>query len=266
MLRNVALKLVRDQRRALIWWSLGLVALTALTVALYPSIRDSPELNQTVADLPEALRELTVGSESDFTSPAGYLNSRLFALMAPLLLTIYAINLGTGAIAGEEERRTLDLLLSTPVSRRWVVLQKCAGIAAVVAALTGAFWLALWIGARAAEMGIGAGSLAAAAVASALFAVVIGALAFALGCVTGRRAPSLAISAAVAAASYLLNGLAMLVDWLEPARWVSPFYLALGQDPLREGLSVGGTVALVAMAAVLVGVGLAGFERRDVAV
>ena len=108
--------------------------------------------------------------------------------------------------------------------------------------------------------------MAAAAVASALFSLVFGALAFALGCVTGRRGPSLAISAAVAVASYLLNGLAMLVDWLEPARWLSPFYLALGRDPLRDGLSVGGTATLLAMAAALIGAALVGFERRDVAV
>lgn len=266
MLRNVALKVVRDQRRALLWWALGLIALTAVTLAFYPSIRDSPEMNDAMADIPEALLALTAGGESDLSSPAGYLNSQLFGLMAPLLLTIYAVSLGVGAIAGEEEQRTLDLLLSTPVSRRQVALQKYAGLALVVTALTAAFWVALWVGARAADMDIDAGSLAAATAASGLFALVIGALAFALGCLTGRRGPSLAISAAVALASYLLSGLAAIVEWLEPARWVSPFYLAIGRDPLRDGLSAGGTVALVAMAAVLVVAGLIGFARRDVAV
>ena len=38
--------------------------------------------------------------------------------MVPLLLLIAAIGAGAGAIAGEEERGTLDLLLSLPVSRR----------------------------------------------------------------------------------------------------------------------------------------------------
>ena len=40
MLRSVATKLVRDQRRAMIWWTLGLIALTAFTLLAYPSVRD----------------------------------------------------------------------------------------------------------------------------------------------------------------------------------------------------------------------------------
>jgi ABC-2 type transport system permease protein len=102
MLRNVALKLIRDQRRALIWWTLGLIALTAVTLLAYPSVRDSPEMNNYMEDLPEAVVAL-FGNETDLGSPEGYLNSQLFSLMAPLLLAIYAVTQGTGAIAGEEE-------------------------------------------------------------------------------------------------------------------------------------------------------------------
>ncbi len=40
MLSNVFLKSLRDQRKPLIWWSVGLIAIAILTMLFYPSIRD----------------------------------------------------------------------------------------------------------------------------------------------------------------------------------------------------------------------------------
>ena len=48
--------------------------------------------------------------------------------MVPLLLMIAAIGAGAGAIAGEEERGTLELLLANPLSRRRLVLEKTAAV------------------------------------------------------------------------------------------------------------------------------------------
>ena len=63
----------------------GLLALVALNVAFYPSIRGDTTINDYVKDLPESLRSLFAGGELDIASPAGYLNSQVFALMAPLI-------------------------------------------------------------------------------------------------------------------------------------------------------------------------------------
>ena len=83
MRAEVALQALRERRRSLLWWSLGLLALVALNIAFYPSIRDDTSINDYVKDLPESLRGLFAGGELDIASPAGYLNSQVFALMAP---------------------------------------------------------------------------------------------------------------------------------------------------------------------------------------
>jgi ABC-2 type transport system permease protein len=119
---EVLAETLRERRRSLAWWTLGLVALVALNVAFYPSVRDSAGISDYGRDLPEAARALFAGGELDIASPAGYLNSQVFALMAPLLLLIFTIGAGASAVAGEEERGTLDLLLAHPLRRRaWVV-------------------------------------------------------------------------------------------------------------------------------------------------
>ena len=110
LLRNTFLRTLRDSRRALFWWSLGLVGMAALMIAVYPAVRDSPDLNKMVRDYPEALKAfIAFGGDLDYASGAGYLGSELFSFMVPLLLLVAAIGAGARAIAGEEERGTLDL-------------------------------------------------------------------------------------------------------------------------------------------------------------
>jgi ABC-2 type transport system permease protein len=48
-------------------------------------------------------------------------------LHGPLLLIIYSVAAGASAIAGEEDRRTLDLLLASPVSHTRVIASLPAG-------------------------------------------------------------------------------------------------------------------------------------------
>src|SRR4029450_3606157 len=119
---SVLTKTLREQRRALAWWAVGLVAACVLTTAFYPTIsKNAASFQKLLNSLPEGLRR---AFGENFASPAGYLQARLFSIFAPVLLLIYAIGAGSRAIAGEEEHKTLDVLLSTPVSRRRVLLDK----------------------------------------------------------------------------------------------------------------------------------------------
>jgi beta-exotoxin I transport system permease protein len=261
---SVFLKTLRDARRGFAWWSVGLVGLTAMMVSVYPSVHENAALNKLVRDYPKALRGfLGLGGALDYTSASGYLSIELFSFVVPLLLIIAAIAAGSGAIAGEEERGTLDLLLSLPVTRTRVVLEKLSALAVELAALGLVLWLALVVGARSAGMEIGAGKLAAATVNAVVLAIVYGALALLLGCATGRRGASIGVAAAAAVGAYVLNSLAPLAHVLAGGRKLSPFYYYAAHNPLRVGLEPLHLLVLVAAAAVLSAAAVAGMRGRD---
>ena len=90
MLRNVFLKTLRDQRRALLWWGIGLAVLAAFTVAFYPSFANTPGFDSILEEMPEALARAFMGEVTDLTSPTGYLNSQLFVVFLPLLFLVFA--------------------------------------------------------------------------------------------------------------------------------------------------------------------------------
>lgn len=263
MRAEVVLQTLRERRRSLLWWSLGLVAFVALNIAFYPSIRGDTSINDYVKDLPESLRGLFAGGELDIASPAGYLNSQVFALMAPLILLIFAVGAGADAVAGEEERGTLDFLLAHPLRRRHYVVQRVLALTALVAGLSAVLLATVWLGSLAVDLEIGFGRLVAASASVGLLALLFGVLALAAGSVWPGRARAIAVAAGVAVAAWLLDGLGQAVDVLDAWRPLSPYYQAIGRNPLREGAPWLGWGALAAATALLAAVAAAGLERRD---
>ncbi|MBE1494066.1 ABC-2 type transport system permease protein [Amycolatopsis lexingtonensis] len=265
MLRDILLKTLHDQRRGLLAWSVSLVLLVAMYVALWPSIRDQPSMGQFLQNIPEAMRALFAASGADMSTPTGYVQVELLSFMGPMLLLIYAITTGAAGVAGEEDRHTLELLMANPVSRTRVVLEKLAALVVGTVLLGLVTGLALVLEGRLAGLTLPIGHVAAAMLHMTLLALVFGALAAAIGGLTGHGTASRAIPAVVAVVAYVLNGLGPIVSWLRPAQKISPFYQYIGHDPLRTGVSLAAVLVAVLTTAVLAAVTVAGFRRRDLA-
>jgi len=265
MLRSVLSKTVRDQNRSLLWWGLGLIILTVVTMLFYPSLSEATELNDLLVD-DNPLIKAFIGDVPDLTSPEGFLNSQIFFLMLPLMFLAFAVAQGSGAIAGEEEKGTLDMLMSNPIDRWRVVIEKFGAMIVTVLALAVVTWLGLAVGAVAVSMEISYVKMAEATLAAALLGIAFGGFALALGSATGRRAMSIGVAGGVGAASYFLNALAPAVDGLELLRWLSPFYYYSSADPITNGLHLGHAGVLVALTAVLLAIAVVTFNRRDLGV
>jgi ABC-2 type transport system permease protein len=263
MLHSVAGKTLFDQRRGLLAWAISLTLLVGMYISVWPSMGGSTYKDM-FDQMPEAMRALFASNASDMSSPTGFVQVELLSFMGPMLVLIYAITAGSAAIAGEEDRHTLDLLLANPVSRARIVLEKLVAMVAGVLLLAAVLGLALMTGGPLSGMHLPAGGVAAAMLHMALLGLVFGALALAIGAGTGHAVASKAVPAVVAVVAYVVNGLASLVSWLEPVQKLSPFYQYAGHDPLHNGVSVAGVGVAVLTVVVLAAVAVWSFARRDV--
>jgi len=246
---------LRLRTRSFVLAGIGLMAVAAITGALFPAFGES--LGK--VDLPEGVGDLLGGG--DFASIQGWLDTEIASVYGPLVVAGSAIAAAAATIAGEEERRILALVLAYPVARTRLLLAKGAAIALLVAGLGVACWLGLLLSVALAGGGIGAGKLAALALHLAFLGLAFGAMALALGSLTGRRAVAAGGTAAVAVSMYLVNGLAPVVaDWLQ---YLTLFHYYEGGEPLRNGVDAGHLVVLAAVTAVLLAVAAAGFRDRD---
>lgn len=262
MFGNVFLKSLRDQRRALVGWSIGLALLVLLESALWPSIRDMPELNEFLASYPEPMRKLF--NLEDFGTGTGFLNVELFSTMLPILFIIFGISRGARGVAGEEEAGTLDVLLVTPVTPGQLLLEKAAALATAVAALGAVLYAAVLGSSAVFGLGVAAADLASGTVAMVLLGIEFGWLALAVGAAAGRRSAAVAVASAAAVAGYLLYVAGQLVETLRPWQALSPFDHALAGGPLGAGLPAAYLWMPVAAAAAIA-VALPVFAHRDIA-
>lgn len=265
MLRNVFLKSLRDQRISMMFWVIGTAAITLLTVLFYPSVKDVPEFSE-MFEGTEAVSRVFAGGFTDLTSPEGYLNSQIYALLVPILFLIFSIGRGSGAVAGEEEKGTLDILLSNPTVRFQILIQKFAAMVVAISVLGFVLWLSVVIGVTLVDMDLSLWRAAQVSLSGVLLGTLFGTLALMLGSAFGKRTRSTGLSGAIALGSYFIYALAPLVDGLEFLEKAFPYYYYIGADPLTNGLNPNHSAVLIGITGSLLVAAMVAFERRDLAV
>lgn len=262
-----ALPLVRrqlaDTWRGLIGWALGLAVVVGLYLPLFPSFGGGSQFVDIIDTLPpELVRALNY---DQITSGAGYTQGTVYGLLGFVLLTIAATAWGAAAIAGDEERGTLELTLAHGVSRVQVVGERALGIGLKLVALVA--WITVLVLAlnEPSELGLDGANIVAAGVALLGLAVLIAFVGLAVGALTGRRTLAIGAAAGLAVAGYAANALGNQSTDLEWLHAISPYHWAFGGAPLDDGLSASVAAPYVLAIAALM-VALIVFPRRDVGV
>ena len=260
--RGIYLKTMHDQWKLTAWIGFGLIAFSLYVTLLFPVIQDTSGLTEFMDQLPEFMLSL-IGGALDFTQPEGFLNAELFSLLSPLIVLVYAVVRGGAAIAGEEERHTLDQLLANPVSRVRVLLEKAAAIETGILILCIIQILAVLAGAAMAGFSIDGWLLIQAHVSLFLMGSVGAMMAAGLGAAFGKRSMASGITAGIFIVGWLLNAVQEVVDVLQWTRYISFFWHYNGNTVLVNGLIAWRAAFLLAIATVALAAGAARFRARD---
>jgi len=258
LLGSVFSKAIRD------WLTWTIVALVALWLigAMYVAIMSSSgeAYVSMLDDMPEALASM-YGSQDG--TAAGMALAGMYSLMAPLVLLAYAIGLGSSAAVGEEEARTLPMLLSSPLRRRSILLAKTAVVAIGVVVITAGMWLGMEASAAIFGLDLSGHDQLASAIQLVGMVLLFGALSLGISAWRGSSAMGIGIAAGVAVLSYFLTTMLPIVEELSDIARLTPWYLYSGAEALYEGLDPVLLAIAVAVAAVLFGAGARALDRRD---
>ena len=111
---------LRQMRRSLLGWGIGLGALVAVTIAFWPAFRGSSGISEAIDQLPSGI--VDAFGLAQFGTPAGFLRGNLYEFIVPLLLAVAAVAAANGLTAGEEDSGRMETYLSQPVTRQAVFL------------------------------------------------------------------------------------------------------------------------------------------------
>jgi len=266
MLASVFSKTLFDMRRGLIWWSVGLILTNLMIVLIFPSIQaSSAALTEYMNNLPPAMVAL-FGDIQSFNTMEGFLGLELFSFFLPALTLGFGIAYGGSVIGSEEDSGTLDLLLSYPISRRSVLAQKFGAITVFALLVLVASTIGLLLGVVMVDSSIDAVNLAGAVLNVGLLTLFFGTLALALTGLGLNRGAASGIAAGLAAITFLMNSLAPLADLPSVVQHITPWYYYDAVEVLQSGPEPVNTAVLLVGIAILLVIGLVGFQRRDIAV
>lgn len=265
LLRNVFTKTIRDLRWPTFWVALSLALGGGYFTALYRTYTQTFDLNKLMQQMPESMRALIGGSDIDLSSATGFLNVELFPLILPALLAGFAVALCSGFTAGEESRGTIDVLLSYPVARWRMVVEKLAALIIAMSVVSVVMLAGIQAGAVAGDSPVELDKVGAGLIMATFLSLAFGTMALAIAAYSGNRSAAAGIPIGLMVVMYLVQSLSPQIESLRAINWLSLFHYYLGHSPLKNGLNLGDTAILAMVAAIFLAISLIAFDRRDLA-
>lgn len=256
-------KSLRDRRRGIIGWCGGIVAIIAMQMSVYPSIRSSSgDWDSIIKTFPEAIQKML--RMMDYSTGAGYLSAELMTFIMPFIFIGLGASWGARLTSEDEEGGTADVLLSLPITRsayvttRWVVAMSAQIF--VVASMG----VSLSVGSFLLDMGIPLARFAQVSVSMLLLGALALSASALLGAATGKRNIALGFTLSLFIALFVLYSLAPLVTFIDNINPANPLQWSMGMDALRTGFHTGYAVATFSVTTVLTAFTYRVFDRRDI--
>jgi ABC-2 type transport system permease protein len=253
-LRGVGIQALARARGTIGWWVVSLFLFTGFLVIVTRSIIG--QIQQLLGNN-SSITKLLGGH--DLATNAGFLAGVLF-LYLPLLVALFA-----GLIAyrwpTDLADGRLELVLSTPEPRSRALLERFGAVVVAAVAAIVSIWLAILLGADVSSLSLDFGHVTQSALGLLPLELVTAALVYALAGVF-RSGLVLTILAIFLAISFLVD---LLLSILNLPSWLAQLSIFHQYgSPITDGLSWGAFFGMLAVAAVLLGLGLVEFVRGDV--
>ena len=261
-LRSVYLKSLRDYRVGILGWGLGMGLILVFTMLSVSQLTATPELRAELVGLASqfAWNAAPIGVDT----PGGYAMFKIGGFI--FLMAIWPILAASRALRGEEERGSMDVLLSLPRARARVAFEKIAAIWTALLAMGVLIGLLAFAGDQRFQGDIGLANTLLYGLDLALTLAVFAGIALVLS-------QFVAEAGTAAGWSGGLLVIAIVVDMVHrvfpDAEWLSrlsPIYYFNLSKPLvpSYGTDFGALLALFVLAALLSAATIPLFARRDI--
>ncbi len=268
MFRSVWSKTLREYRVPILGWGLGMGLLLLATLAAYATQVPDASARTSLAGVAQSLRFF--GDAVAITTPTGYVTFRIMELFVPALLCIWTLLAGARLVRGEEERGSIDVLLSTPQSRVRVLLEKI--VALVVALLLIGILIGLlgMAGDAAAKIDVDVPGSLLAGLNVSILGLFFAGLALLLSQLVTSRATAAGLTGAALALSFVLDITGRTVDNAQWVQRLSPVYYYNLSKPLilsytsTHGVNPWAMAFLLALGVALMLVSIPLFVRRNI--
>ncbi len=260
--RSVYLKTLRDFRIPILGWGAGMGLLLYAVLAAVPSLMATPQARASLVSLAGSFAWLAEPVAVD--TPGGYTTWKYGVTV--LLIAIWPLLACSRLLRGEEERGSLDALLSAPRGRRRVALEKLAAVWTALLGMGLLIGLLAFAGGKSVSADFGLGDAVLFGLNVALICGVFGSIALLLSQFTQERGTAAGITGGLLLAFVVLDMVHRVIPGAEWLSRLSPvYYYNLSKALIPTyGVNPGALLVLFALNILLSGAALVLFARRDV--
>jgi len=259
---SVYLKTLRDFRVAIVGWGAGIGLLLYTIFAAVPSLVATPAARAALVSLGRSYTWIAEPIQID--TPGGYATWKYGFTI--LVMALWPLLAGSRTLRGEEERGSLDGLLSLPVSRTRVALEKLAAMWTALLGMGLLIGLLGYAGSARVNAGVSLGNTLLYGLNLALICGVFGSIALLLSQFTQERRTAAGITGGLLVVFIVLDMLHRVIAGTEWLSRLSPVYYYNLSKPLipSYGTNPGALLVLLALSVLLSGVALVLFVPRDI--
>lgn len=263
----VFMETLRRNWRGMLYWGIGLSVYGYFITSFVKDANILKQYAEITKSLPVAMLKFLGTDASTLATPEGFLGYGFFGY-ALIILAIYAILAGLNVTANEEDQGIMDILLSLPLARWRLVIEKFLAYTLMIVVIIAFALAGLYIGNQASAVQIDVGHLIAGVVNILPGTLLTLAFTMFVAVLFRSKGTATAVASIFVIGSYLVNflGLAASGTIVDQLRGISFFYYYDYNSVLVNGLNWGNVALLVAVAALLFGGCLWLFQRRDVGV
>ncbi len=268
-LANVYLKTLRDARIAILGWGAGMGLLLYAVLSALPSLLATAQARASIVALSGSFAWLAEPVAVD--TPGGYATWKYGFTI--LIIAIWPLIVCSRMLRGEEERGSLDVLLSQPRGRGRVALEKLAAIWTALLLMGLIMALLTMAGGKTANADFGPSGALFFALNVILACGLFGSLALFFSQFTRERRTASGLTGGLLVVCIVLDMVHRIVPNTEWLSRFSPIYYYNLSKPLIpsytangaiHGINLGGFLVLLGLNLVLSGTALVLFVRRDV--
>ncbi len=263
------LQVMRRSLTPFLLWGVGAAVMAFLVVIIVPSVESLQQMAKLLETFPAFMLQAFGGEDVKFlATPEGYLSINLFSWILPVL-AIYSIMAGLNVTANEEEQGILDVVISLPVMRWRIVLEKTLAYTIIIVGNVVIMLVGLWLGVLATpSMTISQARIAESTLNMIPGLLVVFAFTVMVSTLARRRNVAAGIAAVFLLASYFIDliGRAAKGTVWDQLRALSFYTYHDNPGVMMHGLAWGNVIGLLVVTILMIVVAVWAFEQRDVGV
>ena len=269
MIGSVFIETYKQTWKQMLYWGLGLAALGLMVVLMVPFF-DMQQMADLLESFPPFILAL-VGIDPSrlelFTTNEGFVAMGFFSKSA-LIFVVYPVVMGMRITANDEDSGIMDVLLSMPLQRARVIIEKFAAYTVSIFGVVAMIYLGMSAGVAISGVDLNMDKLTEVIFYLIPVMIFVMAVTMFIAVLVRRRQMALGIVTAFIIGSFMLQTIAAIADGTvaESIGAISFFTYYNAGSIMLDGFVWPHIIGMMLLAAALLAAALYGYQQRDVGI